>query len=200
MKLRLANAPIIIAIAILIAAVVWCIAGASYIDHVRVENGARSWIVDQIILILAKINRLDKLGWPIAQMIFSTWWSRDSSAGPIASGLIVGNGLGALGGIYFFAWGTARACQTFMHREPIERTLNWVTWLYLLASLIAIALACWSIVAFMRSSIDIHTTGTILLSGVLSVVGSLFMYGLFAWVAHWCIIAGRRLVPPRLRF
>jgi hypothetical protein len=200
MRLRSLGAPLVIAVAILIVTITWCIAGSSYIDHVRVDNGARSWVIDRVILALGEINRMDKLGRPIAQMIFSTWGSRDLSAGPVGFGLLVGTGIGALGGVYLFAWGVARGCQTFMHREPIERTLNWVTRFYLVASLIAIALACWSIVEFTRSSIDLYAMRTILLSGVLGVVGSSFIFGLFAWVGYWCVIAGKRLVPPSLRF
>jgi hypothetical protein len=200
MRLRSLGAPLVIAIAMLTVTIAWCIAGSSYVDHVRVDNGARNWAVDQAILTLGEINRMDRLGWPIAQMIYSTWWPRDSSAGPVAFGLLVGTGIGALGGVYFFGWGVARGCQTFMHREPIERTLNWVTRFYLVASLIAIILACWSIVEFTHSSTDLYAMRIILLSGVLGVAGSSFVFGLFAWVGYWCVIAGQRLVPPSLRF
>jgi hypothetical protein len=149
--------------------------------------------MDVLVLMMALIDNLDKIGSPIARLIFASWFADHSQADLIAAGMFWGMGFGAIGGLYLLAWNVERAFRNSPYHEPVERTLNWISVVYLLSGFFVIAVACWQALSLRESLSDPGAIGVVLASGIVSGCGSLSLYAVFGWIAYWGVMTGHRL-------
>jgi hypothetical protein len=182
----------LLGLATLVACVIWCVVYAGYVGYIR--DGRASEIgIDLSLLVFALIKSLDKVGAPIAQLIFSNWLVNNPRVDVIAGGMLCGTAFGAVGGVYLIAWSVERAFRSSPQGAAVKDTLRWISIAYLMLSSFMIGLGSWNAPKLVNFLSDWETLGIVLVAGLLSGLGVLCVYAALSWLAYWGTMIGHRL-------
>jgi hypothetical protein len=172
---------------------------AGYVGHIRADQ-ARETGIDVVVLAFALINKLDKIGAPLTQLIFSHWFADDSRGELIAGGMTCGVPFGTVYGLYLIASSFERACRNSPYGTPVQVDLWWVRIAYCAGMSLLIGFGAWHAFKLADFLADVDLLCTILAAGLLSGFGVFCLYAAFSWFAYWATIAGHGLWRSMRKF
>ncbi|MEZ5832743.1 MAG: hypothetical protein R3D05_16330 [Dongiaceae bacterium] len=180
-------------VATLLACAMWCVVYAGYVGYIG-DHQPRAVGIDLPLLVFGLIGKLDKIGAPVMQLIFSMWLADHPRMDVIAGGLLCGTPFGVIGGLYLVAWNVERAFRDFPQGVAVKDTLRSISIAYLIVVCLMVGFGLWQLLAVARFFSDWETVGIVLTAGVLSSVGILCLYAVLSWIAYWATIMGHRLL------